>query len=617
MWYPFLKAVHFISLALLLAAPAFLWWIWGPAAREGSPGGGHPYGLARRMRPAAALGALLFAASGIGDALRAASQIFPLTDFELVRLFFTGTQYGRLTAAKIAAVLAWCLFFFLAGGGRRRVFVPLCGLASLVLVYTVSGASHAAAKPGLVPLVSDMVHVLASGIWSGGLFYLAAFAPREAGRDGLEGFRFLYVLIERFSTAALIAVGAVVATGAFATYLHVYDANAVVSTPYGRSLAVKIGLFLAGVGAAGYNLMVAAPALRRGLVRRDRAALAGAAARFAAAVKLEAAAVAGVLIAAGVLTTLPPADTPGTVLAGTWVRSAQGITTTVELAPRDEPGGLFISVLVQRDDGEPAGDGARMELLLEMTSHRMAVGPLVPQRVAPGRYEAETRLPMDGEWRMTVRVEEPGQEPAATQFLFDAAAGSMMSGRVRRLELSGAVRTPGRRFVTALGLVLLALGIWAVAGGHRRRFALSAIPLGLAMMALGGYHLLSTTLTDSIPTRYVPNPVPYTLEAVRQGAAIYAQHCAMCHGPEGRGDGVLAASLDPPPADLTADHVDDHTDGDIFWWVTYGIEQTAMPALGNVLSEEERWTVIHFVRSLRHFAPALQEDPGGGGETSW
>jgi len=85
-WYPFLKAVHFISLALLLAAPAFLWWIWGPAAREGSPGGGHPYGLARRMRPAAALGALLFAASGIGDALRAASQIFPLTDFELVRL---------------------------------------------------------------------------------------------------------------------------------------------------------------------------------------------------------------------------------------------------------------------------------------------------------------------------------------------------------------------------------------------------------------------------------------------------------------------------------------------------------------------------------------------------
>jgi len=88
-----------------------------------------------------------------------------------------------------------------------------------------------------------------------------------------------------------------------------------------------------------------------------------------------------------------------------------------------------------------------------------------------------------------------------------------------------------------------------------------------------------------------------------------AQHCATCHGVEGRGDGVLAASLNPPPADLTADHVDDHSDGDLFWWITYGIEQTAMPAFGSVLTEEERWTVIHFVRSLRHFAPAL-EAPG-------
>src|SRR5690606_11448241 len=147
----------------------------------------------------------------------------------------------------------------------------------------------------------------------------------------------------------------------------------------------------------------------------------------------------------------------------------------------------------------------------------------------------------------------------------------------------------GRRLVTALGQVLLALGIWAVAGGHRRRFALSAIPLGLAMMALGAYHRLSTTLTYPIPPRYVPLPGPSTLEAVAQAAGYYAQPWATCHGAEGRGDGALAASLDRPPADLTAGHVHDHTDGDIFWWITYGIEQTAMPALGNVLSEEERW----------------------------
>ena len=36
-----------------------------------------------------------------------------------------------------------------------------------------------------------------------------------------------------------------------------------------------------------------------------------------------------------------------------------------------------------------------------------------------------------------------------------------------------------------------------------------------------------------------------------EGAALYADNCAICHGPGGRGDGPLAAGLDPAPADLT------------------------------------------------------------------
>ena len=294
-----------------------------------------------------------------------------------------------------------------------------------------------------------MVHVLASGIWSGGLFYLAAFAPREAGRDGLEGFRFLYVLIERFSTAALIAVGAVVATGAFATYLHVYDGNAVVSTPYGRSLAVKIGLFLAGVGAAGYNLMVAAagPSARAGAAgprrpgrgrrqvrRRREAGSRGGGGRLDRRRRPHHAAPGG-----------HAGDCPGRDLGALGPRDHHHSGAR----PADEPGGLFISVLVQRDDGEPAGDGARMELLLEMTSHRMAVGPLVPQRVAPGRYEAETCLPMDGEWRMTVRVEEPGQETRGDAVPFrcrrrvDDVRASAPPGTLRRGAHPGAAVRDG------------------------------------------------------------------------------------------------------------------------------------------------------------------------------
>ena len=216
---------------------------------------------------------------------------------------------------------------------------------------------------------------------------------------------------------------------------------------------------------------------------------------------------------------------------------------------------------------------------------------------------------------MSVRVEPPERTPVETEFEFDAATGSMLAGRVRRLDLSVATLTPVRRFTFGLGLLLVVLGAYGVAAGRSRRLVQTIIPLGLLMLALGGYQVLSVALTDSLPTSYMPNPVPYTLEAISFGAEVYAQHCAQCHGVEGRGDGVLAHALNPKPANLREDHLDDHTDGDIFWWITHGIDQTAMPALGNVLTEEERWAVIHFVRSLRHFVPALEDD-GRLGEVS-
>jgi mono/diheme cytochrome c family protein len=97
---------------------------------------------------------------------------------------------------------------------------------------------------------------------------------------------------------------------------------------------------------------------------------------------------------------------------------------------------------------------------------------------------------------------------------------------------------------------------------------------------------------------------------VARGEALFQTHCAICHGREGRGDGPSAAGLNPQPADLTATHVDDHTDGDIFWWLTYGIAGTAMPSFEQTLSEIERWELIHFIRSLRHGVPAAAAFPG-------
>ncbi|HKW93954.1 MAG TPA: c-type cytochrome, partial [Methylomirabilota bacterium] len=56
--------------------------------------------------------------------------------------------------------------------------------------------------------------------------------------------------------------------------------------------------------------------------------------------------------------------------------------------------------------------------------------------------------------------------------------------------------------------------------------------------------------------------------------------------------------LPRPPADLTAPHTAQHTAGDMFWWLSHGIPAAGMPAFGEALSEDDRWDLINFIRTL-------------------
>jgi len=98
----------------------------------------------------------------------------------------------------------------------------------------------------------------------------------------------------------------------------------------------------------------------------------------------------------------------------------------------------------------------------------------------------------------------------------------------------------------------------------------------------------------------VANPVAVSSVSVAVGQATYSQNCAACHGAEGKGDGAAAAGLNPKPADFHAAHVQGLSDGALFYIITHGREGTAMVAWENILSEEQRWEVVNF---LRTFAP--------------
>jgi len=121
---------------------------------------------------------------------------------------------------------------------------------------------------------------------------------------------------------------------------------------------------------------------------------------------------------------------------------------------------------------------------------------------------------------------------------------------------------------------------------------------GLVTVGLGFALWLPRLTVDAYPATYVRPTVPYNALSIANGLQLYGEHCAICHGAEGYGDGPAAAGLRPRPADFTAKHTADHTAGDIFWWLTHGKKGTAMPGFQDRLSEEERWDLINVVRIL-------------------
>lgn len=74
--------------------------------------------------------------------------------------------------------------------------------------------------------------------------------------------------------------------------------------------------------------------------------------------------------------------------------------------------------------------------------------------------------------------------------------------------------------------------------------------------------------------------------------------CFNCHGEKGRGDGEIADSFDPRPRNFTISKWQKiRTDGEIFWVINNGTNY-GMPPFGDILSDEEKWSLVNYIREL-------------------
>ncbi len=92
------------------------------------------------------------------------------------------------------------------------------------------------------------------------------------------------------------------------------------------------------------------------------------------------------------------------------------------------------------------------------------------------------------------------------------------------------------------------------------------------------------------------NPVPADEKSITLGKKIYIRECLSCHGVTGKGDGPAAKDLERPVGNLQDSHFQEHTDGALFWKITQG--KKPMPTFEKTLTEEERWVVINYIRTL-------------------
>ena len=117
------------------------------------------------------------------------------------------------------------------------------------------------------------------------------------------------------------------------------------------------------------------------------------------------------------------------------------------------------------------------------------------------------------------------------------------------------------------------------------------VAVALLCAGIGVYYL------DLLKAALASNPIPHSSQSVNRGKQLFQQYCAVCHGAGGQGDGPAAASLAKRPEDLTRIAPPPYfPDGVVAYRIANGTE--AMPAWKGVLSAEQIWDLINFIRSL-------------------
>ncbi len=531
----------------------------------------------------------------------------PIVDL-LGRGRFASLWWPRLALVVLAlALVIW--------RGVPRPFGQVALGATALALLTASLNSHSAAllSGAYLGISVDWIHLLAAAAWVGGLASMAYVLP-VAVHASAGGDRVLAQAVARFSALALTSVAVLIVTGTFQAWLQVGSLEGMVETAYGLSITAKIGLLLLALLAAAFNLFIARPQLAV-LATREAAAASTVARRFATAIRAELVFLSLAMVVAAILTGISPAREElarrsGQVLeAGPVDRivDAQGLSARVQITPATI-GQNRIAIELPGSDPTQV---ERVQLTFTYLDEQFGSQPLVlpPSPTQPGRWEISSPLlSQAGTWQAELLVRRTNQDDARTALRFIVSGfGGPPQQPVTATGTYPLLPSPmvsvAYALVAAGGLVIVYGFGRAIRQGRRGRRALqrqaAVLVAGLLVLACGGY-VYAQEQRNGVPldVTNVRDPIPPDERSLAVGEQVYTTYCETCHGESGRGDGPAGLRLVPRPADLRIHSQPGvHTDGEMFYWVSYGFPVSAMPAWKDTLTEEERWDVINYVRA--------------------
>jgi mono/diheme cytochrome c family protein len=141
-------------------------------------------------------------------------------------------------------------------------------------------------------------------------------------------------------------------------------------------------------------------------------------------------------------------------------------------------------------------------------------------------------------------------------------------------------------------LVIVGGGYWWVSTGHVDS---RAIPNGPSQFERRtAMHGLDEWVDAHAPKQ--DNPFQPTMENIMDGSMVYDKHCALCHGSLKEPHSPLQHKFYPPVPQLMARTPDD-PDANFYYVTKYGVKLSAMPGWDGVLSDDEIWKAVLFIKN--------------------